>query len=299
MWQYNYENELYHHGILGMKWGKKNGPPYPLGVSDHSTSEKKAGWRKSLDKSETKESVKPTTNKNEYAVESNKSIKTNKDGSKTIPSGFVFNRVGKNSLDVNQSGGLYVSYGKEDAARYVKSLGPTILGKMLGTAGEAVQHISVKNDLTMPSDSETAKETAMLLMSNEKLFNSFKDSSFSFVVTGDFDKDVSKKDLERALKDPSGKDGQKLAYSMSSLLADPNYTNEAKIVYEHFRSKGYDAIPDLHDTLSGTSQTAMIVINPDKVEVSSTTMITKDVMKSAKDYVKSLEKLKVSELIDN
>lgn len=42
-------NELYHHGILGQRWGKKNGPPYPLSAKDHSASEKKAGWRNSLD----------------------------------------------------------------------------------------------------------------------------------------------------------------------------------------------------------------------------------------------------------
>lgn len=41
-------DELYHHGILGQRWGKQNGPPYPLKSSDHSASEKKAGWRKSL-----------------------------------------------------------------------------------------------------------------------------------------------------------------------------------------------------------------------------------------------------------
>ena len=41
-------DEIYHHGVLGQKWGKKNGPPYPLGASDHSASERKAGWRKSI-----------------------------------------------------------------------------------------------------------------------------------------------------------------------------------------------------------------------------------------------------------
>ena len=43
-----YGDSLEHHGIKGQKWGDKNGPPYPLGSKDHSASEKKAGWRKSL-----------------------------------------------------------------------------------------------------------------------------------------------------------------------------------------------------------------------------------------------------------
>lgn len=43
-----YRDELYHHGILGQRWGKRNGPPYPLDAKSHSSSERKAGWRKSL-----------------------------------------------------------------------------------------------------------------------------------------------------------------------------------------------------------------------------------------------------------
>jgi len=48
----SWREELYlaHHGILGQKHGVRNGPPYPLDASDHSASEKKAGWRKSISK---------------------------------------------------------------------------------------------------------------------------------------------------------------------------------------------------------------------------------------------------------
>lgn len=267
------EHEIYHFGIKGMKWG--------------------------IRRYQNKDGSLTNAGKVRYAVESDKEISVNKDGSKNIPAGFAFNRVGKASMDVNQSGGLYVSYGKEDAARYIKSLGPTPIGKLMGTAGEAVQHISVKKSIKMASDTQTATETAKLLLSDKKLFDSFKESFYSLAVTGDLNKTLSAKDLETALKNPSGKEGQKLAYGVSSFLGDPNYASESRAVYDHFRSKGYDAIPDLHDTLSGTSKTATIIINPDKVEVTSVTTITKDVMKAGKSYVKTLERLKVSDLIED
>ena len=51
-------SELYHHGIKGQKWGKRNGPPYPLGSGQASASEKKAGWKESKFTGESKDTTK-------------------------------------------------------------------------------------------------------------------------------------------------------------------------------------------------------------------------------------------------
>lgn len=37
----NQRLDIYHHGILGQKWGERNGPPYPLNSSQKSSVEKK------------------------------------------------------------------------------------------------------------------------------------------------------------------------------------------------------------------------------------------------------------------
>lgn len=82
MWYYIVKdppNELYHHGIKGQKWGDKNGPPYPLGASSHSSSERKegtSGWSNKA-KKEYKASKK-SSNRSEDNSEKKKSGLTDK-----------------------------------------------------------------------------------------------------------------------------------------------------------------------------------------------------------------------------
>ena len=66
-------NELYHSGVKGQQWGKKNGPPYPLSASQHSSKEKKAGtsgWTKEAKQ----ESRKKANSKKKNAITRKKKV---------------------------------------------------------------------------------------------------------------------------------------------------------------------------------------------------------------------------------
>ena len=139
--------ELYHHGIKGQKWGRrryqnKDGSLTPAG-------------------------------KERYYVENNSNtiMTKNSDGSYTIPKGFKFNRVGRSTMDINKSGVLYMSYGKADAARYVSSLGPTPITKLLGSAGEAVQHLECQQPMKMASKEQVIKGLAEVTLKDKRVLD--------------------------------------------------------------------------------------------------------------------------------
>lgn len=47
-----YNSYLAHHGIKGMHWGKRNGPPYPLGYSSHTAEQKRKNPKALIDGNE-------------------------------------------------------------------------------------------------------------------------------------------------------------------------------------------------------------------------------------------------------
>ena len=264
---YRYTDELYHHGIKGQKWGvrrfqNKDGSLTPAG-------------------------------KERYYVDndSGTAITKNSDGSYTVPTGFKFNRVGQQTLDVNKSGVLYVSYGKEDAARYVKSLGPTLISRLMGGNGQAVQHIEAKKPLRMASEAEVYKGFAEVAAKNRKILDRVNDDDISRAIVGygkDWSTKVTKADAEYAVNNPNSFAAKRMGQAVSFWMGDSRYAAEASILYKHFKDKGYDAIPDITDRDGGGFDTSMIIINTDKITMTSSTKITRDIMKDAKSFVKTL-----------
>lgn len=201
-----------------------------------------------------------------------------------------FYRVG--TMKPNASGVLYVSSDKDDAQRYIKNLGPTTLGKLLGTASDKFQNIKINYPMKAAPEDDTIKIINETLKRNPEVLKTFNDSVFSYLLLND-SKEMPKDQIDKL----DSKDSKNLAISVMAMFGDGKYSNEAKVFYDEFRKNGFDMIPDLYDRNTGTSKTASIILSPDKIKSIGQYTLTKDDIKRAKEYLKTVEKLSESEYV--
>ena len=161
----------------------------------------------------------------------------------------------------------------------------------MGGNGQAVQHIEAKKPLRMASEAEVYKGFAEVAAKNKKILDRVNDDDISRAIVGygkDWSTKVTKADAEYAVNNPNSFAAKRMGQAVSFWMGDSRYAAEASILYKHFKDKGYDAIPDITDRDGGGFDTSMIILNNDKITMTSSTKITRDIMKDAKSFVKTL-----------
>ena len=97
-----YNSYLAHHGIKGMHWGKRNGPPYPLGYSSHTAEQKRKNPKALIDGNENtnpKKSKFKNQNGSKKKTDTRDNLEIDKDARflSSLPKGTKLNKTAKSN----------------------------------------------------------------------------------------------------------------------------------------------------------------------------------------------------------
>lgn len=252
-------NELYHHGILGQRWGKRNGPPYPLSGGDYSPSEKKA--------------ISEERKKKKYSIYNKKHFDEVLSTDKTTLVTLNYNKDRTQNTDM-----FYAVHTKHDFNQYNAIFNKAIPreiyddnGNSLGTGTFLKYRINntIKTDMKVASE-DTSAEVFMKLYKKDRDF-------YNFVTDPNRMRDYFVKDkyrfsgyrearkvLEKMEKDssyiPTGDDLQ-VVYRMFNYVIPYDgagnarkgkdmLTQRAKF-FKEMKVAGYGAVLDTNDAIYG------------------------------------------------
>lgn len=251
--------ELYHHGILGQKWGKRNGPPYPLSGGDYSKAEKEAKYHK-------------TKKENSYANKRHfdKTIRTtdtlrtlSRDKNRTVNTDMFYATY--KTLDKHQYNALFNRKAPE-----------TIFdenGNEIGTGQFLKYRIdnNVSKDIKVASEDSAAEVFGELYKNNRDFYNFVTDAnrmqslfvSDKYKFKGYRESRAALESIRNSEKKPTFAEIQK-AYRMFNYVI-PSVgkdvaTQRAKF-FSALQKKGYGAVLDTNDAIyGGFKATAPVIV---------------------------------------
>lgn len=222
---------LIHYGIRGQKWGKRNGPPYPLDPEDRSEKEKDLNQ---------------------------KGIKYRKDGGVTIKKGSVINRV-TNYDESEKKGHAYVTYLEHDSEQYKGMFSAKIHGCPYQGFKDVYQvTFTATKDLKSPGEKERM-ETFEAMYKTDKKFRKKLDE-YAKSDSNRIKKDVSDIDFTNL----SDRQISSIGYTIftRSLGSKDSYVRDK--YFNTLALKGYDFVSDDLDKKNGFGRAPAIIFDTQK-----------------------------------
>lgn len=257
--------ELYHHGILGQKWGKKNGPPYPLKGGDYSAEENRKIAR---ERKFHKDSI--------YNKKHFDKVITTKDTLSTLS--YDQNRTKNTDM-------FYATYKKIDKAEYGSLFNQKVPqpitdknGNVIGTSNMYKFKINnkLKEDIKVASEDSATEVFLDLYKNNRNFYNYvtdpsrmqslFVDSKYGFKGYREARDSLNR---IRESEKPTERDVRNVYRMFNYVIPnqDKDTVNIRTQFFQKLSDNGYGAVLDTNDAIYGKfkAEAPVIVFDMSKV----------------------------------